>query len=128
MYGLDASPEMLEKARAYPFKDLVLQNVEEPWRVPGPFDIIVCVGVFDFIREPGPFLAQAYAAMHKGGRGCFGLTFPESGLMAKYSVKRCQALLAQHGFFIERHQRFFGYLDSETGETVHYHGFLLTAH
>jgi len=57
--------------------------VEEVWQVEGMFDVIVAVGVFEFIADPDRILQQAYGRLRKQGGGVFGLIFPENNCHIK---------------------------------------------
>ncbi|KAJ3286990.1 hypothetical protein HK104_008796 [Borealophlyctis nickersoniae] len=123
VYGVDATPQMLEKAKLLPFKELICQDVERPLPFNRTtFDAIVCVGVMDFIRNPTVVLNDVSLILKESGEGCFGVTFPDP----QFSRSEVEALFRQTGFLIERHERFFGYKDSQSGESVYYHGYLLT--
>lgn len=73
--GLDVSAGMLEVARQRPYKRLICQNVEDLWAVDdGEFDIVVAVGVLEFIEHLPEFMQQIHRKL-KGGGLC-GITMP----------------------------------------------------
>ncbi|KAJ3156426.1 hypothetical protein HDU89_004208 [Geranomyces variabilis] len=134
VYGVDATPEMLEKAKKYPFRSLICQDIESPLpflsSTNNHFDAVICVGVIDFISNPAALLTTVRNALtpssHGGGGACFGLTIPQSGELNAYgSDDAVRALVEAAGFVVLKHELIFGYEDSETKEVVHYHGLLL---
>ncbi len=50
--GIDASPVMLEKASQYPFVKTLCADLESDEWCKGVYDLIVCIGVMDFIHQP----------------------------------------------------------------------------
>ncbi|KAI8823703.1 S-adenosyl-L-methionine-dependent methyltransferase [Fimicolochytrium jonesii] len=142
MYGIDATPEvlateagpwiadvwrgqMLEKAKQFPFQELRCQDIEAPLPYDEPFDAVVCVGVMDFIRSPQALLEKVAKSMRPNEGCCFGLTIPESGDLNKFNNDELTKLVHDSGFKILKHNRIFGYKDSETDDCVQYHGLLL---
>ena len=113
---------MLEKARKHPFKELLCRNVEEPLAFQEPFDAAICVGVFDFIRQKAALISEVCKNLRSGAP--FGLTLPEDGSTTSF-INGDIAIFTKCGFRVARHERFFGYSDSQTAQDVYYHGFLL---
>ncbi|TPX58353.1 hypothetical protein PhCBS80983_g03204 [Powellomyces hirtus] len=125
VYGVDATPEMLEKAKRYPFYDLRCQDIEATLPYDRPFDAVICVGVIDFIKSPRKLFDSVAKCLKGNSSGCFGLTLPESGGLNKFSDEELAKLVAAGGFKMLKHDRIFGYEDSETKDVVRYHGLLL---
>lgn len=147
--GVDATPEMLEIARSYPFHALHCQDIEQPLDFPdNSYDVVVCVGVMDFIVLAKPFLQQVARVLRPDG--IFGVTFPERRQPAEaggdqpkmmdgtvlreetdceelsaYDSREACNLLTSCGFKVHRKERFLGYVDSENGRPTHYYGYLL---
>jgi hypothetical protein len=118
------------------------------------FDAIVCVGVMDFIQNPRQFLlhTRQYMKMNRDRhsqyhqpyyaspvaveskarsssdhRSVFGLTLPERhphSDLSSFSRSEMEQLLRECGFWVERHERFMGYTDSQSGNIQYYHGWL----
>ncbi|KAJ3014402.1 hypothetical protein HKX48_005180 [Thoreauomyces humboldtii] len=108
VYGIDATPEDVETAFPYD----------------RPFDAVICVGVMDFIKHPQKLFAAVAKSLRKSG-GCFGVTLPESGELNTFSEEELLKLADANGFKLVKHDRFFGYEDSESKVVVRYHGILL---
>ncbi|KAJ3171930.1 hypothetical protein HDU87_008180 [Geranomyces variabilis] len=130
VYGVDATPEMLEKAKKYPFRSLICQDIESPLpflsSTHKTFDAVICVGVIDFISDPAALLTTVRNALSPSRGSCFGLTIPQSGdLNAFGSDDAVRELVEDAGFVVLKHELIFGYEDSETKEVIHYHGLLL---
>jgi SAM-dependent methyltransferase len=123
--GVDATQEMLDRAARYPFKKLLCMDIEA-LDISQQFDIIVCVGVLDFISQPREFLTNVAQLLKPDPRSRVGLTFPEGGDMHSYTSLQIQQLLTSAGFTIEKHEKFFGYTDSASNDSVYYHGYLLS--
>ncbi|KAI8810729.1 S-adenosyl-L-methionine-dependent methyltransferase [Cladochytrium replicatum] len=126
VYGVDATPEMLERARKHPFKQVRCQDVEAPLEFDEPFNAIVCIGVMDFIKNPSALLSEISKRLYPGPASCFGVTLPESGDLNAFTLPQMMTLVEDAGFQVARHEQLFGYKDSQTGEIAYYHGFLLT--
>lgn len=136
---------MLDKARSRGFKHLITHNLEtRPYPhsqdilAKSSFHCVVCVGVMDFIREPRAFLIHARSMMiqnyqsedgHTLINSCIGLTLPEKHQhsdLSSFDRKQMEKLLKACGFSVERHERFMGYQDSQSGLVQFYHGWLCT--
>jgi predicted TPR repeat methyltransferase len=52
--GIDGVPAMVRRARKLPYKKVIQQDLESPWRVKdGSFDAAVMLGVMEYIIYPG---------------------------------------------------------------------------
>lgn len=141
--GVDATKEMLSHASQRPFHSLHCLDIESPLPFPlHSFDIILMIGVSDFIRNP-PNLLRSIKNM-LSPRGIFGITLPESHPPSHSTVTNSQpqkkiddetptnaytrsemeSLLRSSGFWVERHEKVLGYKDSKSGEITWYHCFL----
>ncbi|KAI9219616.1 S-adenosyl-L-methionine-dependent methyltransferase [Blastocladiella britannica] len=142
VHGIDATPAMLDRARAaLPFASLTTGNIEA---LPLPFDrasfhALVCVGVFDFIRAPGLLLAEM-RALSVGQGAILGITMPEradsvssvadpaekeESPLNAWTRGEMEAMIRNAGWWVERHERVLGYRDSQTGIPTYYHVWLL---
>lgn len=115
---------MLEKARSYPFVNLIEQNVEA-FPLPSPFDAVVCVGVMDFIKSAHSFFLEIGRIVQASPFGVFGVTLPEGGDMNSFSDAQRKELISITGWRVIRYQRLMGYKDSGSGAEVIYHSYLL---
>ncbi|KAJ3416465.1 hypothetical protein HDV05_001623 [Chytridiales sp. JEL 0842] len=116
--GVDATSEMLEKAKALPFADLRCSDILQPCDFFTAFDAVVCVGVMDFIQDRKSICT--IVSNYLASKGLWGVTFAEEGGFSKEANDK---LLEGEGFAIVHHERFFGYKDTSSGNTVYYHGF-----
>jgi SAM-dependent methyltransferase len=134
---------MLEKARKRDYERLIVHNLEsypydEQSIPPATFDAVVCVGVMDFIVGPRAFLKYIRGLLKPNGasadgeplpRSVLGLTLPERHSysdLSSFTRMEMEQLLRGSGYLIERHERFIGYQDSQTGREQYYHGWLCT--
>ncbi len=141
--GLDGCQEMLDKAAKLPFHSLAVTDIEsDAWSTANGnvasigYDIILCIGVLDFVKDPVALLQKAKSLLSIRSKSSqdntpllkprFGLTLPQGGDMNSFSRQQMEDMIAKCGFFVERHEVFMGYQDSATGEQVHYHGYLLS--
>ena len=129
--GVDATPEMLNRASQRGYHQVIVHDLEErpyPSQLKmSSFNVVLCVGVMDFIKEPVNFLNYCKQFLTSGG--LVGLTLPErhqhSDLSSFSEDEMRQLLIDQAGFSrIIRHDRFMGYRDSVTGNIQYYHGWL----
>ncbi|ORZ36768.1 S-adenosyl-L-methionine-dependent methyltransferase [Catenaria anguillulae PL171] len=131
VHGIDATPAMLDRARALPFASLTCANIEQPLPYPVHyFHAIVCVGVMDFIHDPVSLLHQLRNVTADGA--LLGLTMPEkqSGAGGEDELNgwtrgQMDELIRRGGWWVERHERVLGYVDSQLGKPVWYHAWLM---
>ncbi len=95
------------------------------------FDFAVCVGVMDFIRDPHTFLTNArrFLRRQRPDISRMALTLPERhehSELSSFSRAEMEVLVRKSGFFVERHERCVGYVDSQSGQVQMYHAFLLS--
>ncbi|KAI9340136.1 S-adenosyl-L-methionine-dependent methyltransferase [Zopfochytrium polystomum] len=74
--GIDATPEMLEKAKLLPFRRLKCLDLEEPWDLGEVFDAAVCVGVSRYIRDFQAFFESTVRHLRAGA--CLAMTVHQS--------------------------------------------------
>lgn len=142
---------MLEKARKRAYDELLVHNLEsypfdEQTIPPASFSVIVCVGVMDFIVGPRAFLkyirgllkpsvvppldpSGAETTSEPQPQAVLGITLPERHSysdLSSFTRMEMEQLLRSSGYWIERHERFIGYRDSQTGRVQYYHGWLCT--
>ena len=147
---------MLDRAKERTlFKQLLVHDLESfPYPAditPGSFDVVVCVGVMDFIQRPREFVTYINQFMRPHQSLLFeagsddkrqqntktftstlpmsvlGITLPERHThsdLSSFSRSEMERLLRDAGFYIERHERFTGYQDSKSGLVQYYHGWL----
>ncbi|TPX58918.1 hypothetical protein SpCBS45565_g07873 [Spizellomyces sp. 'palustris'] len=120
VYGVDATPEMLDKAKQFPFRELLCQDIEADIPFARVFDAI------NFVKNPQKLFTTVARSLKENGQGCFAVTLPESGGLNTFAEADILKLVNGAGFKIKKNDRFFGYEDSETKVTVHYQGLLLT--
>ena len=119
---------MVRRARKLPYKKVIQQDIESPWRVnDGSFDAAVMLGVLEYIIYPHKLLRQAHDKLVPGG--LFGLTVPhKSALYAKgglksYYPKEIAPAIAKAGFEIVMSEKTLGYEDE--GRKIQYWNYLL---
>jgi SAM-dependent methyltransferase len=111
---------MLDRARLLPYKALKCVNIEESLAFDDYFDAIICVGVFEFIRDIHSLLQRISASMNDGG--VFGFTMP----VGTFKIFNEFISMADScGLKLIKCEQFFGYKDSGTNESVEYNGILL---
>lgn len=115
--GMDFSQGMLEECKKRPFKQLICQNINEDLAAPeAAFEIVICLGTFEFVEDPLFVFKQVEAVLKPGG--LFAFTIPTSKepcerLKIKYfTVDGIKGILAQTSLEIIETQTFFGW---ETG-------------
>jgi SAM-dependent methyltransferase len=115
--GVDFADEMLELARRrlerFADRAQVVRGDFLDVSLTGPFEVVLALGLFDYIREPAPFLARMFGLCAPGGSlvASFPSWSPLKGPARKvryewvhrcpifdYSEERVRALLAQAGF------------------------------
>ena len=122
MSGIDATPEMLEKATTLPFKSLNCQNLEDSLDAnSGFYDAVVSIGVFDFIVNADKVLGEISRILKSGGVA--GITIPENG--GTWGKEDFINLFKQCNLQIIKTEQFFGYQSSIDGQNVNFIGFLL---
>lgn len=112
--GMDFSPGMLQVCKKRPFKQLICQNINEELAAPeAAFDIVICLGTFEFVEDPLFVFKQVEAVLKPGG--LFAFTMPTSkGPCERLKIK-CFTVdgitqdLAQTNFEIIETQTFFGW-------------------
>ncbi|KAI9092399.1 S-adenosyl-L-methionine-dependent methyltransferase [Phlyctochytrium arcticum] len=129
VYGVDATPEMLKQARAYQFKELECADIEkDDYFQNQQFDVIVCVGVLDFVKDMQSLFAKMRRMLQKQTpRPCLvSFTIPSSGTLNAFSNTEIQQLVDILGGTIWKRQKMLGYCDSESGDIVEYVGVAVT--
>jgi ubiquinone/menaquinone biosynthesis C-methylase UbiE len=123
--GVDASESMLSYAKKYPFHKLICADIEKV-EIDDIFDVILCIGVFDFISNIEGMLNQFFKWTRKG-EGIVALTLPttRNDQLNAWSTEEIELLVLNIGFQIIKSERIVGYQDSETAETTWYQGYLL---
>ena len=124
--GIDASRRMIEKARSRAFEALHCRNLEKRWPVAASsFDVVIAVGIMEYIMHPDKLLRRAYAAMNPDG--LLAITIPRR---QRFAPIRSHTKRDACDFFREaklrvlRCERFPGWGYDAT-RTVDYYGFLL---
>jgi len=129
--GVDISKNMLELAQVNGLQPLFCQNIEETWNFAhGKFyNIILVLGVMDFIQQPKYFLQQLFS--HLIPNGIVGITIPSNLPKGDNELNmRCftnitaKELFKQNGFKIIWEQYFLGY-SLEVDNQVKYQGYVL---
>lgn len=126
--GIEGTRAMIQQARKLPYKKLVQQDLELPWRVADhAFDAIVLVGVMEYIGRPDSLFGQASRKLRKGG--LMGVSVPyknkacsDAGLKSYYK-QEIAPMLSKAGFRTECSRRTLGYQDN--GRAIHYVNYLL---
>ncbi|MFG1932863.1 class I SAM-dependent DNA methyltransferase [Mycobacterium sp. NPDC048908] len=126
--GIEGTSAMVRRARKLPYKKVIEQDLESPWRVKDrSFHAAVMLGVMEYIIYPARLLRQAHRKLLPGG--VFGLTVPDkselyaqSGLKS-YSADEILPMITESGFEVVTSQRTLGYEDA--GRDVLYWNYLL---
>jgi len=130
--GIDISKEMLKKAEKYPFEKLICQDLEKPLKVKdNEFEVIMLVGVMEFIRNPLSLFKQINKKLK--AKGIFLITIPKklprkNKLPIKnYEKNEIEDIFSKAEFKIVESKSFFGYYKQmEKGkESVKYLGYIL---
>ncbi|KAJ3305190.1 hypothetical protein HDV03_001952 [Kappamyces sp. JEL0829] len=133
---------MLDKARQYPFKRLLCLDIERELeqglsrqdagqetesRSPPLYDVILCVGVLDFVADVAGMLGCFSRLLSPACFACVALTLPETAneTLNHFNDLEMQAMIAQAGLKVVRQEKLLGYRDSETDIVTFYRGFLL---
>jgi predicted TPR repeat methyltransferase len=126
--GIDGSSAMIRRARKLPFKKIIQQDLESPWRVRDhSFNAVVMVGVIEYIIYPGVLFRQVHNKLVDGG--VFGLTVPykskwyEDANLKSYYRKEITPVIRKAGFNIESSEKTLGFEDA--GQRVAYWNYLL---
>jgi predicted TPR repeat methyltransferase len=126
--GIDGSSAMIRRARKLPFKKIIQQDLESPWRVRDhSFNAVVMVGVIEYIIYPGVLFQQVHNKLVDGG--VFGLTVPykskfyEDANLKSYYRKEITPVIRKAGFNIESSEKTLGFEDA--GQKVAYWNYLL---
>ena len=126
--GIDGVAAMVRQARKLPFKKVIQQDLESPWRVKdGSFDAAVMCGVMEYIIYPQVLLRQVHDKLVTDG--LFGLTVPrksefyEQNGLKSYYAKEIQGLIAKSGFETLMLKKTLGYEDA--GRKILYWNYLL---
>jgi predicted TPR repeat methyltransferase len=126
--GIDGVAAMVRRARKLPYKKVIQQDLESPWRVKDrSFDAAVMLGVMEYIIYPEVLLRQVHDKLVPGG--VFGLTVPhhsklyEMGGLKSYYPKEIEPMIVRSGFDIVMSEKTIGYEDE--GRKVLYWNYLL---
>jgi len=128
--GLDATPAMLEKAKALPFSSLVCHQLEStplPFK-DGRFDVVTMLGVMEFIKRPRDLFIDIRRVLKN--EGLLGFTIPlkltskkaKSLGIRTFDLSEILSNIGRSGFKIVRNDSFPGYLCN--GVLVQYQGIL----
>lgn len=116
--GIDISREMLKEAEKYSYKKLICQDLEKPLKVADNyFDIVVLVGVMEFIENPLKLFFEVKSKLKKDG--IFLLSVPkrypiDSYLREKlhrksYDKREIENIFDKSGFKKIKRKKIFGY-------------------
>ena len=126
--GIDGTSAMIRRARKLPYKKVIQQDLESPWRVRDhSFNAAVMVGVMEYIIYPGVLFRQVRNKLVDGG--VFGLTVPykskcyEDANLKSYYRKEITPVIRKAGFNIESSEKTLGFEDA--GQKVAYLNYLL---
>jgi predicted TPR repeat methyltransferase len=126
--GIDGTSEMIHRARKLPYRQVIQQDLETPWRVNDQsFNAVVMIGVMEYIIYPRKLFRQVHTKLVDDG--VFGLTVPhksqiytDAGLKSYYR-KEIVPVMREAGFTIESSEKTLGY--QEAGKKVLYWNYLL---
>jgi predicted TPR repeat methyltransferase len=123
--GIDGSSAMIRRARKLPFKKIIQQDLESPWRVRDhSFNAVVMVGVIEYIIYPGVLFRQVHNKLVDGG--VFGLTVPykskwyEDANLKSYYRKEITPVIRKAGFNIESSEKTLGFEELSLAQTQDY--------
>ena len=126
--GIDGTSAMIRRARKLPYKKVIQQDLESPWRVKDhSFDAVVMIGVMEYIIYPGVLFRQVGNKLVDGG--VFGLTVPYKSKcytdvkLKSYYRKEIVPVILKAGFNIESSEKTLGFEDA--GKRVLYWNYLL---
>jgi len=129
--GIDVSSEMIKIAKKYPYKKIIKQDLEKIWKVKKKFDLILAIGVTEFIEDIPKLFDQVLN--HLNEDGIFLVTFPSKMRSnSKYNIKsylkkEVENKISALDFRILRYKRFQGYFKYINGkrEIINYLGYVL---
>lgn len=123
--GIDASPQMLQRAQKLPFAHLLVRDIGQPFALPEKFNAAICVGVFDFVQNPIALLREIYSNLLPNA--LFAVTFPATpnDSLTSYTSEQVKQLTSDANFKIQLISQIIGYIDSESKETVYFWAVLL---
>jgi predicted TPR repeat methyltransferase len=126
--GIDGVGAMVRRARKLPYKKVIQQDLESPWRVKDQsFDAAVMIGVMEYIIYPQVLLRQVRDKLVPGG--VFGLTVPrknklyEQDGLKSYYAKEIVPVIDKAGFEVMMSEKTLGYQDQ--GRKIMYWNYLL---
>jgi predicted TPR repeat methyltransferase len=126
--GIDGTGAMVRRARMLPYRKVVQQDLESPWRVKDQsFDAVVMVGVMEYIIYPAALFRRVHSKLVDGG--LFGLTVPQkskwytNSKLKSYRLSEIMPVIVKAGFDIEFSETALGFEDA--GEKVLYWNCLL---
>lgn len=126
--GIEGTSAMIKRARKLPYKKIIQQDLESPWRVKDrSFDAVVIIGVMEYINNPGALFRQVRSKLVDGG--VFGLTVPykskwyTDSKLKSYYKKEIVPVMLKAGFKIEVSEKTLGIEDA--GNKVSYWNYLL---
>jgi predicted TPR repeat methyltransferase len=126
--GIDGTSAMIRRARKLPYKKVIQQDLESPWRVEDhSFDAVVMIGVMEYIIYPRVLFRQVRNKLVDGG--VFGLTVPYKSKcytdvkLKSYYRKEIVPVILKAGFNIESSEKTLGFEDA--GKKVLYWNYLL---
>jgi len=125
--GVEINKDMIKEAlKKKIFQQLISQNLEEEIQVKtNHFDVVVLIGVFDFIKNPNEFIKEVFRVLKS--KGLFLITVAEVLGNSKSSIKSYSkndfgAMIKKIGFQVIRYKKLPGYKTKD--EVSIYHGFL----
>ena len=126
--GIEGTSAMIQRARRLPYKRIIQQDLESPWRIKDrSFDAAVMIGVMEYIINPGALFRQVHSKLVEGG--VFGLTVPykskwyADSKLKSYYRKEIVPVILKAGFKIEASEKTLGFEDA--GNKVYYWNYLL---
>jgi len=126
--GIDGVGAMVRRARKLPYKKVIQQDLESPWRVQDQsFDAAVMIGVMEYIIYPQVLLRQVRDKLVPGG--VFGLTVPQKNKLydhdglKSYHAREIVPVIVNAGFEVIISEKTLGYQDR--GRKIVYWNYLL---
>jgi predicted TPR repeat methyltransferase len=126
--GIDGTGAMVRRARKLPYKKVIQQDLESPWRVKDcSFHAAVMLGVMEYIIYPGGLMRQVNDKLVPGG--VFGLTVPDKSKLyadvklKSYYAKEIVPVFVKSGFDVVTSKKTVGFEDA--GRKVLYWNYLL---
>jgi SAM-dependent methyltransferase len=127
--GLDLSKEMLTKARALPFENLLLGSFSQPLPLnDAQFDAVQILGAMDFVTDLVRLFNEIARVLKEGGYFLVTLPLPLSAEMeAKLQIRThdpllCERTLKEKGFVCARKEQLPGFIYEEAN--VEYRSYL----